>query len=76
VRIRDIAIAIGRQLDLPVVSVPSEGARDHFGWLAHFIAIDNPTSSSITRKQVGWRPSHRDLIQDLEQGSYFEGCKS
>src|ERR1700726_4642032 len=37
VPLRDIADAIGRGLNVPVVSVPSEGAGDHFGWLANFI---------------------------------------
>jgi nucleoside-diphosphate-sugar epimerase len=72
VPLRDVAIAIGRHLKVPVVSVPSEGVGDHFGWLVNFIAVDNPTSSSLTRKRLGWRPAHRDLIQDLEQGSYFD----
>jgi nucleoside-diphosphate-sugar epimerase len=76
VPLRDIASAIGRHLNVPVVSVPSEGAGDHFGWLANFIAMDNPTSSSLTRKRVGWRPAQRNLIQDLEQGSYFDSLKS
>jgi hypothetical protein len=49
VSLRDIASAIGRHLNVPVVSVPSEGVGDHFGWLANFIAVDNPTSSSLTR---------------------------
>jgi nucleoside-diphosphate-sugar epimerase len=76
VPLRDIATAIGRQLKVPVVSVPIERAGDHFGQMALFVAIDNPTSSNITRKRMGWRPTHRDLIQDLEQGSYFDAGKS
>ncbi|HLW70773.1 MAG TPA: SDR family oxidoreductase [Candidatus Binataceae bacterium] len=76
VALRDIAIAIGRHLNVPVVSVPSARAGDHFGWLTNFIAMDNPTSSSLTRKRVGWRPAQRDLIQDLDQGSYFDSRKS
>jgi nucleoside-diphosphate-sugar epimerase len=76
VPLRDIASAIGRHLKVPVVSVPREEAGDHFGWLANFIAMDNPTSSSLTRKRVGWRPAQRNLIQDLELGSYFDSLKS
>jgi nucleoside-diphosphate-sugar epimerase len=72
VLLRDIASAIGRQLKTPVVSISSAQAGAHFGWLANFVAMDNPTSSSLTRKLMGWRPAHRELIQDLEQGSYFE----
>jgi hypothetical protein len=46
----------------------------HFDWW-RFVAIDNPTSSSLTRKRMGWRPAQRDLIQDLEHGSYFDSRK-
>jgi len=72
VPLRDIAAAIGRHLQVPVVSVPRERAGDHLGLLARFVAMDNPTSSSLTRKRMGWRPAQRDLIQDLEQGCYFD----
>jgi len=72
VALRDLATAIGRRLKLPVVSVPSSQAGDHFGWLANFVAMDNPTSSSLTRKLLGWHPAQRELIEDLEQGSYFD----
>jgi len=72
VALRDLATAIGRRLKLPVVSVPSSQAGDHFGWLVNFGAMDNPTSSSRTRKLLGWHPAQRELIEDLEQGSYFD----
>ncbi len=35
---RAIAEAIGRGLDLPVVSIPADQASDHFGWMALFSA--------------------------------------
>src|ERR1700689_217421 len=35
---RDIAAAIGRGLNVPVVSKSREEAADHFGWFAHFAA--------------------------------------
>jgi len=31
----------------------------HFAWLAPFVAVDNPTSSAITRRSLGWRPRDR-----------------
>ncbi len=73
VTLRDLASAIGRRLKLPVVLVPSAQAGPHFGWLANFVAMDNPTSSVLTRKRLGWRPAQRELIEDLEHGSYFDG---
>jgi nucleoside-diphosphate-sugar epimerase len=68
---RDIAHVIGRHLNLPVVSISREEADAHFGWLAFVASVDNPTSSALTQKRVGWQPVHPGLIADLEQGHYF-----
>jgi nucleoside-diphosphate-sugar epimerase len=69
---RKIAEIIGRKLGLPVASVSKEAASAHFGWLTRFFAIDQPASSAITRKQMGWNPIHQGLIEDLEEGHYFD----
>ena len=71
VPIRKIAEVIGRHLDVPVVSVASEDAADHFGWLGRMLGIDSPASSAITRQLLGWEPTHPKLIEDLAQGHYF-----
>jgi nucleoside-diphosphate-sugar epimerase len=73
VPIRAIAEVIGRHLDLPVTSVPAERASEHFGWLAGFLAADNPVSSTLTRELLGWQPTHPGLIEDLDKGHYFHG---
>jgi nucleoside-diphosphate-sugar epimerase len=54
---RDIAGVIARRLNVPVVSKTPEEAADHFGWFAHFAAIDNRASSERARAQLGWQPS-------------------
>ncbi len=72
VAFRDIAKVIGRRLNIPVVSKPPEEAADHFGWFAHFAAIDNPTSSKQTQERLGWRPLQPSLLTDLERWSYFK----
>ncbi|OBG74351.1 3-beta hydroxysteroid dehydrogenase [Mycobacterium sp. E2462] len=66
----DIAAVIGRKLDVPTVSIPAEEA-GHFGFLALFAALDNPTSNELTRKIVDWHPQRAGLIEDLEAGHYF-----
>ncbi|MEV4236895.1 MULTISPECIES: SDR family oxidoreductase [unclassified Nocardia] len=68
---REIAEAIGRHLDLPVISIPQERADAHFGYLGPFVALDNPTSSARTRELLTWKPTHPGLIEDLGQGHYF-----
>jgi nucleoside-diphosphate-sugar epimerase len=71
VPIRDVADVIGRHLELPVVSISTEGAGEHFTWLTHFLALDSPTSSALTRELMDWQPVQPGLIDDLEQGHYF-----
>jgi len=69
---RKIAEAIGRGLNVPVVSKPSEEAADHFSWIARFFGIDGPASSAQTQQRLGWKPVHPGLIADLNEEHYFE----
>jgi len=69
---REIAEAIGRGLNVPVVSKSGEEAADHFGWIARFFSIDGPASSALTQRQLGWRPVQPGLIADLSAAHYFE----
>src|ERR1700757_3074950 len=73
---RAIAELIGRGLDVPVVSKPQEQAAEHFGWMGLFFGMSASVSSSLTRKKLGWRPTHIGLIDDLEHGAYFEAEKT
>jgi len=63
---REIADAIGRHLQLPVVSKSPEQAADHFGWIARFVSVDCPASSQMTREALGWTPTQPGLIADLD----------
>ena len=67
---RDIAETIGQGLKVPVVSIPLEKAAEHFGWFAHFAAVDMPASSEWTRKTLGWNPTGPGLIEDLKIMKY------
>jgi nucleoside-diphosphate-sugar epimerase len=69
---RDIAAVIGRRLGVPVVSRTPEEAASHFGWFAHFAAIDSPSTSARTRELLGWQPAQPGLIADLDRPRYFE----
>lgn len=71
VPLRDIAAVIGRHLRLPVVSKTAEVVADHFGWMARFVGMNAPASSARTQQQLGWHPTGLSLLEDLEQGSYF-----
>ncbi|OBG39415.1 SDR family oxidoreductase [Mycobacterium sp. E3198] len=70
VRFRDIAEVIARHLKVPAVSIPAEEA-GHFGFLALFASLDNPTSSALTQKVLDWKPERPGLVEDLDEGHYF-----
>jgi nucleoside-diphosphate-sugar epimerase len=63
---RSLAETIGGVLAIPVESVPPE----HFGVLGGIFALDQPSSSSLTRKRFGWEPAHPSLLADLAAGDY------
>lgn len=69
---RQIAEVIGRKLNLPVISVAREQAGEHFGWMGNFAQFDAPSSAKLTAEWLGWRPTGPSLLEDLEEGSYFE----
>jgi len=72
VPLRDIAEAIGRGLNVPVVSKPAEEAAGHFGWFGFFVGGDAPASSALTQERLGWRPSKQPgMIADLERATAF-----
>ena len=47
------------------------GSRQHFGFLAAVIVLDNPTSTLATRRILGWAPTHPGLLADFDHGDYF-----
>ncbi|MGG6310813.1 SDR family oxidoreductase [Paenibacillus macerans] len=75
--LREIAAVIGRQLNVPVVSITPEEAAAHFGFLGTIAAFDitslyNTAQASLaTRELLGWKPMRPGLIADLELGHYF-----
>jgi nucleoside-diphosphate-sugar epimerase len=68
---REISEALGRGMKLPVVSLAQEEAQAHFGWMAMFVVLDMPASSTLTQKRLNWRPTGPTLIADLEEARYM-----
>jgi len=68
---RDIAVGIGRGAGVPVASISAPDAAERFAFLGGSVGVDNPVSSEVTRKVLGWEPEHPGLIEDLEHGHYF-----
>jgi len=68
---REIAAAIGRGLNVPVVGKTPREAAEHFGWFAMFAGIDMAASSERTQALLGWKPREPGLIADIERAGYF-----
>ena len=66
VAFKDIAAAIGRILNVPVIAKNKEEATAHFGSFAHFAAMDVQASSDETQRTLGWLPIGTELIKDIE----------
>lgn len=62
---------VGRQMKLPVESRAVEEAAPALGMFAHVLALDNPTSSEKTRKELGWQPTRAGLVADFEANFPF-----
>ncbi len=68
---REIAETIGAGLGLPVRGVAQDAAVAHFGFLGMFLAMDNRTSSALTRQMLDWRPEGPGLLEDMRDNGYF-----
>lgn len=64
---KEIAEVLGQGYRLPVVSLTPGESRQHFGWLAPFMAMDMLASSAYTREKLGWLPTGPGLITDLRR---------
>jgi hypothetical protein len=62
---RDIAEAIGRNLDAPARSLTPDEAAGHFGGMLFATSGDMAAPSALTQQRLGWHPSGPTLFADL-----------
>ena len=67
---KEIAEAIGRAFNLPVVSIDPDDVLAHFGWIGNFFGMEGSTSSEATRALLGWTPTGPTLVEDIDAGAY------
>lgn len=72
VQMRQVIEAIGRALNVPVVSIRKEEAGNYYGPLAMFAGLDMPASSVLTQQWLGWTPIGIGLMADIGQPGYFK----
>ena len=68
---RQIAEVMGSHLGVPAVSVTPADAGAHFAPLGHFVSLDSPATSAITRELLAWESTGPTLLEDLEQEHYY-----
>jgi len=68
--VREIAEVVGGGLGVPIRSITSEEAPQHFGWLGVFVGMNLLASGTSTRERLGWRPTGPGLIEDLKRMEY------
>ena len=68
---REIARSIAGHLGIAAASIPADRLEAHFGFLAAVVGLDNPTSTLVTRRVLGWEPAHPGLLADFDDGDYF-----
>lgn len=71
IELKAVAAEIAERLNIPVISLNSLEAEQHFSWFTHFAKLDNPSSSEWTRKALDWNPLHPTLLEDLKGLYYF-----
>ena len=68
---RDIAMTIGKGLNVPIISKSKEEAAVHFGSF-NYAGLDCQVASAKTCEATGWKPTHPGLFEDLLAGGYFD----
>jgi nucleoside-diphosphate-sugar epimerase len=71
IAMREIAESIAGQLGLPAARIADDQLEEHFGFLSMLIGLDLPSSSQVTRHELGWDPARPGLLADLADGGYF-----
>ncbi len=67
VQLRAISEVVSKGLGLPLRSVTPDEAPGYFGWMTAIAGADARSSSDTTRAALGWQPTGRGLIADLEK---------
>lgn len=66
---KEFAELVGEKLHIPVKSLSPEEAPEYFTWMTFFVGADCPATSLKTQEKLGWKPSEKSFIEELNQ--YF-----
>ncbi|KAG9505130.1 hypothetical protein J7337_002096 [Fusarium musae] len=66
VTVKDIATEVGKQLNIPILSISPEKVPEHFGWFQFGAMADNTASSARTKEVLGWNLTGPTVLEDIE----------
>jgi nucleoside-diphosphate-sugar epimerase len=64
---KEFAELIGEKFDIPVKSLLAEEAPEYFTWMTFFVGADCPATSLQTQEKLGWNPSEKSFVEELNQ---------
>jgi nucleoside-diphosphate-sugar epimerase len=72
IRVREIAEAIAQVMGIPgkVRPWPLVEARHTLGSFADALALDAQASGTVAERLLGWKPTKRSVLEEIEHGSY------
>ncbi len=64
---KEFAELIGEKLNIPVKSLSKEEATEYFTWMTFFAGIDCPATNLQTQEKLGWNPTEKSFVEELNQ---------
>lgn len=76
VTFKQLAEAMGKVLGLDVKGKEFDEVKATAGeFFAKFLSVENRASNEKARKEFGWEPKERGILEEIEKGSYVEVAK-
>jgi len=63
---KDIAAEVAKGLNVHTKSILNAQAQEDYLWLAMFVLADVQALSEATQKELGWKPVHGGLFEDIK----------
>lgn len=76
VRLKDIAAVIEKKEGIKAESKTIPEAQQALGFIGPLVSLNNPVSSELTKKELGWQPKGLGLLADMEENYFIPGAKS
>ena len=68
--LKDLTQSLSKKMELPVMSIIQEEAKNYFEGFIHFAQLNIPISSEKTQNELNWKPLNATLFDDIEYDIY------